>query len=231
MLYLLIGSDTARAKARALSLASDAEVVRFGEGGEPFENAMGYLAARGLFAPEVALIIDRPSESAEGKALLAERLTDFADAAALVAVIEPVLDAATKKKIPKKAKIETFDAAEQPREEAPNVFALTDAFASGDRKTAWVLYRKLIAAGAAPEEIHGALSWQSRAIATAAKAESASDAGLKPFVYSKAKRAGARFSPEESPLLSRELVHILYQARSGRGSLEALLESFLLKKL
>jgi len=112
----------------------------------------------------------------------------------------------------------------------PSVFELTDAFALGDRKNAWILYRKLVESGSAAEEIHGALSWQARAMVLASKAKTAEEAGLKPFVYSKAKRAASKMTVEQTEEISRELVKILHTSRMGGGDLEDLLEVFLLKK-
>ncbi len=229
MLYIFSGSDTAKAKEKAQQLAKGHELVRFGEGGEPFANVPGYLASQGLFSPKVALLLDRPLDDAEGKELLLEKGDDLAEAEALVLVIEVHIDAATKKKLPKSAKVESFDQKEKPEEPPPNVFVLTDAFASGNRKSAWILYRRLIDAGSAPEEIHGALSWQARAMVVSKKA-SVDESGLKPFVYSKAKRASERMSVEDAEGLSRELVSILHKSRMGEGDLEDLLEAFLLKK-
>ncbi len=230
MLHLLTGSDVVKAKTRAQKLAVGHEVVRFGEGGEPFANVGGYLSAHGLFAPKVALMLDRPLADEDGKILVLENAKSLKDAEALVIVIEPVLDAATKKKVVPHAEVETFELKEKSTEPAPNVFALTDAFATGDRKGAWILYRELIESGAAPEEIHGALIWQARALVLATKTKSAEESGLKPFVYSKAKRAGARLGESGAEEISRELVHLVHRSRLGAGDLEDLLEAFLLKK-
>jgi DNA polymerase III delta subunit len=230
MLYILIGSDVMKAKVRAAALSKGHETVRFGEGGEPFEQTPSYLGARGLFAPTVALILDRPSEDAAGKTLLIEHAEEFAASAMPVIVIEPVLDAATKKAVAKRAEIEEFEAKTEPETPPPSVFALTDAFASGDRKGAWILYRRLIENGSAAEEIHGALAWQARAMVLASKTKSAAEAGLKPFVYGKAKRAASRLGEAGAEELSRELVRILHSSRMGGGDLEDLLEAFLLKK-
>ncbi len=230
MLYLITGSDTKKGKARAALLAKGAEIVRFGEGSEAFSSVSAYLSAQGLFAPRVALFLDRPLDDPEGKELLIERFEALAKAETLVLVIEPGPSAAFLKTLKGLATIETFDLPEKKEEPLPSVFALTDAFASGDRKNAWVLYRRLIEGGAAPEEIHGALSWQARAIALVASTKSAEEAGLKPFVYSKAKRAAARLGGEGAAELSRRLMHLIHESRLGGGHLDTLLEAFLLKK-
>ncbi len=230
MLYILTGTNVMKAKARAMMLAKGSEIVRFGEGGELFASVPAYLSAHGLFVSKVALILDRPLEDTDGKALLTERAKELAEAGALVIVIEPVFDAATKKKIASHGTVEIFEDDEKDETPLPSVFALTDAVAAGDRKGSWILYRRLIVAGVAPEEIHGALAWQARALSLAAKTKSAVEAGLKPFVFSKAKRASERMGVAKAEELSREMVRLVHESRLGGGDLGELIEAFLLKK-
>lgn len=231
MLYVLTGSDVMKAKARVEALAKGYDVLRFGEGGEPFTGALSALGARGLFGANIALLLDRPSEDADGKTLLAEHAAVFAGAGTPVIVIEPDFPAAAKKKLPAAAVTERHDIPfHSPETPTPSVFELTDAFAGGDRKEAWMLYRRLIENGSAAEEIHGALSWQARALVLASKTNGANEAGLKPFVYAKAKRAAVRLGEKGAEEISRELVRILHASRTGGGALEDLLEAFLLKK-
>jgi DNA polymerase III delta subunit len=230
MLYVLAGSDMEKIKARTAALSKGHETVRFGEGGEAFSDALSRVGAQGLFSKKIALVLDRPLETEEGKELLLEHAKELSDADMPIIAIQPELDAASQKKLPKSAEVEEFEQRKKAETPALSVFALTDAFASGDRKNSWILYRRLIEAGSAPEEIHGALSWQARALVLASKTESAAEAGLKPFVYSKAKRASARLGAEGSEQLSRELVKMIHESRMGAGDLEDLLEAFLLRK-
>ncbi|MES2014808.1 MAG: hypothetical protein V4437_03290 [Patescibacteria group bacterium] len=230
MLYLLTGTDTAKAKERAMKLAKGFEIVRFGDGGEPFAHVLGYLSAQGLFAPKIALLLDRPLEDTDGKLLLTDHASDLSKGDALVLVIEPTLSAPILKAIGKNGTIEHFDVKEKNETPPPNAFALTDAFGMGDRKNSWILFRRLIDAGSQPEEIHGVLTWQTRAMVLASKTKSAEEAGLKPFVYSKAKRFSARLGEAGCEEVSRELVRLVHHSRMGGGDLEDLLEAFLLKK-
>lgn len=229
MLSIFTGDDTAQAKAKALSLAAGSEVVRFGEGAESFENVLGYLGAQGIFSSKITLILDSPLDTPEGAELFETNLKDFADSDARVIIIQPEFPSALKKKIPKAASVTSFDTKEKDEIPLPSVFSLTDAFVSGDRKKTWILYRQFIEGGTAPEEIHGALSWQVRALVLASKTKSAAESGLKPFVYTKAKRAASRIPQEKAESLSRELVTIYHHARSGGGNMADLLEIFLLK--
>lgn len=236
MLYVFIGSDTVKAKEKALKLAAGHEVVRFGEGGEPLVNAPGYIGARGIFSSKVALILDRPLETDEGVTLLEAHMKIFASADALVCIIEPNLAAKAYSSVLKNMRmipgvvVESFDQEEKKDEPAPSVFSLTDAFATGDRKKSWILYRRFIESGVTPEELHGALAWQARAMVLASKTASAAEAGLKPFVFTKAKRAASRLTPKKTEDVSRELVSLYHDARAGKGNLADLLEVFLLQR-
>jgi DNA polymerase III delta subunit len=229
MLYILLGSDFGKIKKRLAEIAKGYDVIRFGEGAEAFSAAPARLGASGLFSSKIALHLDRPLEDAESKAFFIEHVKNFANAETIVIATTLALDAETKKKIPKNAGVETFDVQEEKNESAPSAFALTDAYVKGDRKQMWVLYRKFIESGMSPEEIHGVLSWQVRALVLASKSKGAIEAGLKPFVYTKAKSAlmNLQRPPED---ISRELVSLYHQSRAGQGSLENLLEVFLLKK-
>ena len=229
MLYVLIGSDFQKIKKRVAELTKGHEVVRFGEGREPFQHAPSRLNASGLFSKKVALHLDRPLDDADGKAVFLEHLKAFADSDTPVIAIVAALDAETKKKIPKGAAVEAYDIEEKEGGPEASVFALADAFAKGDRKTAWVLYRKFIENGSAPEELHGTLAWQARTLVLASKTKSAEEAGLKPFAYTKAKSALSKLK-DDPENLSRELVSLYHRSRMGQGTLENLLEMFLLKR-
>lgn len=230
MLYVLTGNDSDKIKKRVAEITKGADVTRFGEGGESFLNVLSYLGAPSLFSKINALVLVSPIEDAGAKEFILQNLKAFFESETVVIITEGHIDAPTLKKIDKYAEVESFELKKVVEAPAPNVFALADAFAKGDRKKAWVLYRQFIANGSAAEEIHGTLSWQARAMVLASKTKSAEEAGLKPFAYTKAKSASARFTPQAIESLSRELVTLYHQSRMGHGSLEDLLEMFLLKK-
>lgn len=229
MLYVFTGSDTAAAKVEARKRATGYEVVVVGEGGVPHTEALGYVGSSGLFSPRVALIIDRPLETAEGTALL-EQAAALHEAETPVFIIEPDLGAAEKKLLPKGVKVERFERQGMVAEERPNVFAFTDAFMAEDKKRSWIEYRHLIESGIAPEEIHGALMWAVRSALLALKTKSATESGLKPFVYSKSKTVANKLGPEKIADLSRSLVRAYHRARLGEGDLEMFLESLVLQQ-
>jgi hypothetical protein len=231
MLTIFIGSDVVKAKAEALKRAVGREVVRFGEGGEAFESVGGYLEQQGMFAPALALILDRPIDTDEGKELVFEKGDMLVEATAHVIIIQPDIGAVEKKKLPTGVKIEVFEfAGADTAFIPPNTFALVDAVQAGDKKRTWILYRQLIATGASAEEVHGTLAWAARGVVLASKTKNAAEAGMKPYPFDKARAVARKLKSGEAEKQSAELVHLYHEARMGRGTLEDLLEVYLLKK-
>lgn len=230
MLLIFSGTDVARAKSEALTRVRGREVVRVGEGGVPFGALHEYLEQRGLFQPSVALIVDRPLETAESKELFLSLAPMCAQSETLVIVIEPHIDASTSKKLDGYGTRETFDLPQKVEAELPSSFALSDALQSGDRKRAWIIYRQLIDAGVSAEEIHGALAWSARAVVLAAHTNSAVEAQMKPYPYGKAKAIATKIGAQRARNRSEELVMLYHEARRGTGTLENMLEAYILKK-
>lgn len=108
-----------------------------------------------------------------------------------------------------------------------NLFALADAMGGRDRKKLWLLLTKALQDGYEPEEIAGVLHWQARAMLAASRASSAREAGLKEFVYGKAKRYGSLWGADLSEL-SRTLLSVYHQGHRG-DDMALLLERFALK--
>lgn len=230
MLTFFIGSDVVRAKAEAIKRAKGAEVVRIGEGGEPLESALAYLEQQGMFQPEIVLIIDRPLDTADGKEYMLEHAGMFNESKTKVFIIQSELDIPTRKKLEKHGEIVEFEIAKKAEVVAPNAFALVDAVQAGDKKRAWIVYRQLITAGVSAEEVHGALAWAARGVVLASKTKTADEAGMKPYPYGKAKDVARKLSPGIAEAQSGELVRLYHDARMGRGTLEDLLEIYLLRK-
>ena len=230
MLTIFVGTDVVRAKAEAAKRAKGSEVVRLGEGGEPFSAALGYVEQRGMFAPAVTLVLDRPLETDEGKELMSEYGETLVAASAQVYAIVGDVTLTEQKKFPKGAKVESFELKSVTEVVPPNTFALVDAVQAGDKKRAWILYQQLLASGASAEEIHGTLAWAARGVVLASNTKSADEAGMKPFPYGKAKDVARKVGRDVAVHNSAELVKLYHDARRGMGSLEDLLEVYLLKK-
>lgn len=230
MLYVFIGNDTTQAKHTARIRATENEVVFIGEGGISYNDAPQYINVSGMFGAPPVLILDRPFDTAEGKHFISEHGSALHKNTLMALLITPRLSASDKKLLPRGVKTEMFDVAGSPEPVRPNVFAFTDTFLSGDRKKAWIGYRKLLASGISPEEIHGAMMWAVRSVLLAGKTTSANEAGLKPFVFSKSKRVYDTRGATCMEDVSRKLVSVYHAARSGQGSLELGIEDAILEK-
>jgi DNA polymerase III delta subunit len=147
-----------------------------------------------------------------------------------VFVIQPDVDALIKKKLDKLGTVEEYDLPVVAEVTPPNAFALVDAIQAGDRKRAWILYRQLIESGASAEEVHGTLAWSARGVVLASNTKSADEAGMKPYPYDKARAVARKLRPGEAVAQSSELVRLYHDARMGLGSLEDLIEIYLLRK-
>jgi len=98
---------------------------------------------------------------------------------------------------------------EEKKEEVFNVFSIANAFAARDRKKMWLLLSEALRTDVAPEALAGMLHWKVRDLL--------------------AKNAPSKFTRAELKVISRELVTIYHEAHKGGGSLDLLLERFLLR--
>jgi DNA polymerase III delta subunit len=114
-----------------------------------------------------------------------------------------------------------------------NSFALTDAFASRNKKNTWILFRQAIEQGTSIESIIGTLFWQIKTLllVKTAKKPDASALGLNPFVLKKTLTASARFTETEIRNIFSRLVGIYHDSHRGVVDGEIALEQFLLESL
>lgn len=110
-----------------------------------------------------------------------------------------------------------------------NIFALTDAIGSRNKREAWVLYHKALASGMVPEEVFYKVQWQVKTMLLAGKTKSAEEADMKSFPYSKAKGFLKNFKPGELEKISENLVRGYHEIRRGNEDSETFVEKTLLK--
>ena len=79
-----------------------------------------------------------------------------------------------------------------------------------------------------PEEIHGILFWQVKSIVLASRTKSATEAGLNPFVYSKAKSFAENFNQQELDKILEDIVRLYHDAHRGLHDFETAMEIFIL---
>ena len=109
-----------------------------------------------------------------------------------------------------------------------NIFSLTDAIGARDRRGAWIIYQRALSQGVAPEEIFWKIVWQVKSLLLASKTESAEEAGMKTYPYSKAKGYLKNFEVGELLSLSEGLVLGYHDVRRGQGDMETCIEKTIL---
>lgn len=241
MIYLIHGSDTflARAKARQLveSLTTkkpDASFNRYNV--ENFEPGMldELIGSQGLFVARLIIELDTLFTNAEYKTAILDNLTRLAASENIFIILEEKLLKTELRAFEKHAeKISEYSVADgaivkKGKTGAPP-FALADALARRDKKELWALYIQHTTAGVAAEELHGLLFWQIKMMLLATITPSAEAAGIKSFVYNKARAAAVNFSTTELQALSRKMVSIYHDAHRGLGDLNILLERCILE--
>jgi len=109
-----------------------------------------------------------------------------------------------------------------------NIFILTDALGARKKKDAWVLYRKALASGMAPEDVFFKLFWQVKTMLLAKRTKTAEEADMKSYPYGKAKGYLNNFKEGEIEKLSEKLVLGYHAVRRGEGEMETFVEKAVL---
>ena len=236
MLYFFHGSDkdSARAKARGLIDAlrkkkPDAELFRIDAESWSETKLQELTAGQGLFNNSYIIHITSLFENKEAKGGFVDHLEDIAKSPNVFISIEGDVDKKTLLTVASSAeKVQSFDKFKTGKKPEFNIFSLTDAFGRRDRKKLWVLFRKAVSGGAVPEEIHGILFWQLKSMILASSAKTAGEAGVAPFVFTKAKSFLKNYEERELKNLSSKLVKMYHDAHRGVHDFEVALERLIL---
>lgn len=180
-----------------------------------------------LFGGTEVVLIDAPSEDTLAFDAVIASAPVLSESSNVFVLIEGKLKAADSK-VFKKYASEYNELKNEKKETVFNIFSLTDALARRDKKALWVLLRRAQLSGLTSEEIIGTLFWQIKTMRLAARAASATEAGLKPFVYSKAKSALSKYKEGEVDELSRRLVCVYHDGHLGKTDINRALERFVL---
>lgn len=231
MLFTFYGTDIAHVRTAALKKLAELR----GESGEAVtlpsdESSLSMLkdalGATSLFGGGGIYLLDTPSESEVFFESVLALMPEMNASSNTFVLIEGSLKAGEIKKVEKDStKAEKHDAG--PKKEF-NVFGMSDALASRDKKTLWILLQDAWRDGRTTEELIGTLFWQMKVLRLAEVAKSAEEAGQKPFVFDKAKRALKNFKPGEISSLSRSLVLLYHEGHGGTRNIDHALESWVL---
>ena len=241
MLYVFHGTDTALAVTKATSLVDslrtkrpDASYVRVEAGQWNPSIIEEHIGGQGLFTNKYIIFLDRVTENVEAKELFSEFAQVMAESTNIFIVLEGKLAAELKKAFEKHAEkmietekkqvVKSFGA----NSGDFNIFALADAVGARDPFKAWSVYRQAVDAGNEPESIIGTLFWQVKSMKLAARATSAGESGLSPFVFTKAKKAALNYSATELDRLTDRLISIYHDAHRGVCDAELAVERVML---
>ncbi len=249
MLYIITGNDIDKGRAKLTALRATLEKKRpdaavFVTDDESFDvsRMAELIGGQGLFDEKYIVILDRVLAHPEAADFLTKHAEAIAETAHVFVLYAEKIDAKTKKKLEKHAQ-DVFvyekkkDVAAETHDEygamcaAYNPFHLADAVAARDKKRAWTLLEQASLCELPMEEIHGIVAWQVRAILAASRVKSAEEAGLKPFVYGKAKRAVEKFSDTDLTALSSSLVSVYHEGHGGEMPLKEGLEQWILSRV
>ena len=230
MLYIYYGNNQDEVRKRALARVAlmtqgAREPVRI-TGDEYQEGVLTELAGgASLFGGTEVILLDTPSEREDFHTAVFENLELLKQSSHTFVLIEHSLTAGEKKDGMKYGE-ECVEIKEE--KEKLNIFALSDALSERNKKELWLILIELVREGVPYEEIIGILFWQLKVLRLAERTESAEDAGQKPFVYGKAKRALIKFKKGELEELSTALLTLYHDGHLGKRDLGLALEKWVL---
>ena len=164
MLYFFTGTDTETLR-KKLNLAVEKAAthrttVRITDA-HSVADLEAALGGAGLFGASSVVILDNLLSHPELGPRVIERVSGLSKGEDIFFLIESAPDAVTRKLLEKHAeKTEKIDLPKKAKQES--IFGLANALQRGQKKDLWVGYQREIAAGKAPEAIHGVLFWAAK---------------------------------------------------------------------
>lgn len=241
MIYFVTGEDREKVSKTAHGLTDILQKKRpgallFRMTGDDWnkDSFDGTATGQGLFESKYIIVLDSLFKNEEAAEYLENKLEDLKKADHAFVFIEYGANATTKKLLKKYSeKVWEVETHSVPKgttagQEKFNIFSLTDALGERNQIRLWSLYQKALMSGSEPEEIHGILFWQIKSLLLAAQSKTADEAGLKPFVWSKAQRFLKNYSTDELKKISSNMVDFYHLSRIESGSLEDSLEEFVI---
>ena len=210
MIVLIVGPDQARSETRAKVLkGKPARELLFGDEASP-TSLISLAQSESLFGEIHTYGIVGAFEGDEEISSLKEVLPALQQSEHLF-LIEEETGADLAKAI-EKVKGEVIKVKAPATEASFNTFALANALAARDRKKLWLYYMEAKKTDASAEMLVGMLAWKARSM----------------LAQEKKGRVPTGWKAGESERLSSDLVSLYHDSRRGVGSLDLLLEKFIL---
>ncbi len=233
MLSVFVGNDREKIKKHVDAIRkahAGAPVFEYDSGSFNKDEVRGYLEQNDLFGEPPLIIFRKVWENESASEFIISHTEEIVSSVAECILIEEIIPKNAEKTFKKFTDVVQCVSKESGGTVIKpfNVFTLTDALASRDKKRTWVLYQKALASGMSPEEIHPLFLWQIKALLSTKQSKTAEEAGLKPFVFSKSKKFSDRSSLKEWQALLRKCLSVHIDARRGKRDFGIATEEFIL---
>lgn len=239
MLYIIHGSDKKTSTDKALSLVHslqakkpDATLVKLDSDSWNTSTIQENLGGQGLFSNKYIVFLNRVCENSLAKDEIVDFIPAMKESTNIFIVLEGVLNAELKKSFEKNSEKMVLCEEKVSAKKGFgdfNIFALGDALGEKKHMNAWVLYRQALEKGLEVESIVGTIFWQMKSILLATRSNSASEAGLSPFVFNNCKRFARNYSPEELENILSKLITIYHDGHRGLVNMEVEVEGWVVR--
>ena len=215
MLYVFCGDRfAARERSRAFVAAcqkkrSAAEYIYLSSSGLS-QSLEELLVGQGLFEKKYIVFCDELLGDSSGGHLLGHP-SRYHESPHMFIVFEPSLSPSLEKQLSGVGAVVQRFAEKKDEGDSRALFGFTDVFCRGVPEKTLASFFSLVRRGESPSSLLTILLWQIRMLALVSSSSSASEAGVKPFVFSKTKKALAVFSAPFSLFVFAEEA-----VRSGR---------------
>lgn len=213
-MYLFHGTDVGKTRAKAFAWvaaarakAPQAPYVRIDSDSISAETLATALGSQGLFFDKSLILLDDVFSDTASSAIVFDVLPQIVESEHVVGILAPKLSATHLKKLePKATKVFEQTLAEKKPARGFNS-SLVNALGARDGATLWKEIVKAMRAGDVPEMIHGLLHWKARDLM---------------------QKGSRTWTKAETRALSRALIELVSEARSGSLPLGLALERFAL---
>lgn len=237
MLYIFHGTDENKSGDKARNLINslrtkkpDAFYVELNSDNFDSLSIEEHFGGQGLFSNKYIIFINKVAGDEVGREKIIDMLPAMKESANIFILYEGKINAELKKAFEKNGeKVVISDLLEQKIKKEFNIFALADAIGLKDGFKAWSLYREALENGLELENILGTIFWQLKSMIVASRSKSANEAGLNPFVFSKAKKACVNYKEGELKCLLKNSLELYHDGHRGIVNLELGIEKMLLK--
>ena len=233
MIEIFIGEDTQSAR-KALRKAVESARGEAGMFGAQRFSDVGFeplianeaIFAQNLFGQQNIIVFDAILDTEGGLSFYSEVLRQSPN---LIFIRETAPNKDILKILQKIGEIHEFPLVKKVKHETN--FAIADAVANRDKKTAWVELARATERGSVAEEIHGTIFWATKLLYLCANndKDEAIKAGVSVYNYQRYLNYSKKFLGSELEEKLRELKDMYHKEHRGDGDFDAMLEQYILK--